>query len=119
MCLNLGPLCKPDSVRSLLIYPFQLPVSGHQNEVWVYTASTGRITTASGKAGIVVAAPAPPPPPPFANRTIIVTWEELGYTKDEVVLVRDLWRKTEANATNSFSATVAPQEASIYTFTRQ
>lgn len=119
MCLNLGPLCKPDSVISLLIYPFQLPVSAHQNEVWVYTASTGRITTVSGKAGIVVAAPAPPPPPPFANRTIIVTWEELGYTKDEVVLVRDLWRKTEANATNSFSATVAPQEASIYTFTRQ
>ena len=36
--------------------------------------------------------------------------------EDQVVLVRDLYRKTEANATRSFEALVAPEEASIYTF---
>jgi alpha-galactosidase len=59
-----------------------------------------------------------PKPEAFTARNITVTWEQLGYSKDQLVLVRDLWRKTEANATGSFVATVAPQEASIYTFTR-
>jgi hypothetical protein len=57
-------------------------------------------------------------PPPFTARNITITWEQLGYGKDQLVLVRDLWRKTEASTTGSFVATVAPQEASIYTFSR-
>ena len=112
--LNSGPACCP----GLLIYPVQ----GHANEKWSYDKSSGLVHLGQGGGGRCImlgggggGSRPPPPPPAEGNRTISVTWQELGLAPTAKVSVRNLWAgKDLGSLTGSFSASVAFHDALIF-----
>lgn len=117
--LNAARACPPSAEGSVLIYPIQ----GHDNEKWRYTQASGHVGSFDGRDCLGVAAPSPPPSPPApppAPRNISVSWEQLGWSADRKVSVRDLWgKKTLGVFESSFTASVAFHEALIYILTPQ
>lgn len=109
--LNVGPICPGSDFANVLLYPTQ----GHNNEHFTYDENFKLLYSGEVSGGKCLTMA----PQSGGKRKIQVFWKELGFSKSDKFLVRDLWAKQDLGIyMSNFSAVVDWHDARIFVLSK-